>query len=205
MMWVMHTLLRIFYRYKSSGQELIPKTGSIIFVANHQSNFDPPIVGVQASVRPFKGMARSTLFDSKILGAFISGFGVIVIKRGESDTGAIRKALAELALGRCIMLFPEGTRSKDGEIGPFQRGLWLLLKKSKATVVPIGIDGSFDVFPIGAKPKWRGYIESAVGEPFAAEYLLAMGEEAGTAHVRASVESLMLQCRQNIASRAKKA
>ncbi len=202
MIWVMRTLLCIFYRYKSSGKELIPKTGPIIFVANHQSNFDPPIVGVQASERPFKGMARSTLFKSKILGAYIRGFGVIAIKRGESDTGAMRKALAELALGRCVMLFPEGTRSLDGEIGPFQRGFWLLLKKSKATVVPIGIDGAFDVFPIGAKPKWRGYIESAIGEPLDAEELLAMGEEAGTAHVRSNVESLMLKCRQNIASRS---
>ena len=202
MIWVMHTLLRIFYRYKSSGKEFIPKTGSIIFIANHQSNLDPAIVGVKTGDRPFKGIARSTLFKSKILGAYLRGFGVIAIKRGESDTGAMRRALAELATGRCVLLFPEGTRTLDGEIGSFKRGFWLLLKKSKATVVPIGIDGAFDVFPIGAKPKWRGYIESTVGEPISAEFLLAMGEEAGTAYARSVVETLMLRCRNNIASRS---
>ena len=67
MIWVMRTLLRIFYRYKSSGKELIPKTGPLIFIANHQSNFDPPIVGVESTDRPFKGIARITLFKSKIL------------------------------------------------------------------------------------------------------------------------------------------
>jgi 1-acyl-sn-glycerol-3-phosphate acyltransferase len=205
MIWVMRTLLRIFYRYKSSGKELIPKTGPLIFIANHQSNFDPPIVGVESTDRPFKGIARITLFKSKILTAYISGFGYIPIKRGESDTSAIRKALEELAVGRCVMLFPEGTRSTDGEMGTFQRGFWLLLKKSKATVVPIGIDGAFDIYPIGGKPKLRGYIESKVGEPIAADLLLAMGEEAGTAHARLRVESLMLQCRSNIAARSSKA
>ena len=203
MIGVMRILLRIFYRYKCSGSEFVPRTGPIIIVANHQSNFDPPIVGTVMCDRPSLGIARDTLLDSKVLGAYISAFGVISIKRGESDMVAIRRALKELAAGRCVMIFPEGTRTQTGEMGKFQRGLWLLVKKSKAPVLPIGIDGAYEVYPMGSKPKLRGWIEAAAGKAIDAEYLLGMGEEVGTEYVRSKVESLMVQCRKSIALRSK--
>jgi len=201
---VMGFLFRVLYRCKINGRENVPSTGPVLFLANHQSNFDPALVGVIVGDRPFKGIARDTLFESKMLGAFMSGFGVISIKRGESDMVAIRKALVELDAGRCVMMFPEGTRTQDGELGTFQRGFWLLMKKSKATVLPIGFDGAFDAYPIGSKPKLRGWIEVAVGEPIAADELLEMGEEKGTTFIHSKVESLMLQCRANIKRRSKK-
>jgi len=203
MIWVVRILLRIFYRYKCTGRNLVPRTGPLLIVANHQSNFDPPIVGTVVFDRPSSGIARASLLDSKLLGAYISAFGVIAIRRGESDMPAIRKALHELAEGRCVMIFPEGTRTQTGEMGKFQRGFWLLVKKSRATVLPIGIDGAFDAYPMGSKPKLRGYIEAAAGEPLCAEELLAMGEEEGTAFVRSKVKSLVLQCRENIKRRSK--
>jgi 1-acyl-sn-glycerol-3-phosphate acyltransferase len=203
MIWVMKILFRIIYRLRCSGSEFVPRTGPVIFVANHQSNFDPPIIGTLMSDRPSMGIARKSLLDSKLLGAYISAFGVIAIKRGESDISAIKKALKVLAAGRCVMIFPEGTRTKTGEMGEFQRGFWLLLKKSKAIVLPMGIDGSFDVYPMGSKPKLRGCIEAMAGEAIPAEFLLEMGEEEGTAFLRSKVESLMLQCRDNIQKRSK--
>jgi len=188
---------------RKHGMENIPKTGSIIFVANHQSNIDPAIAGAVAVDRPFKGIARDTLFQSKLLSAFMRGFGVISIKRGESDMTAIKAAIAELASGRCVLLFPEGTRTPDGDLKEFQRGIWLLIKKSKATVLPIGFDGAFDAYPIGSKPKFRGCIEVIAGKPIQNSDLLEMGEEKGTAFLRSEVEFLMLQCRENIKLRLK--
>ncbi len=204
MISVMRVLLWIFYRYKCSGRENIPKTGPVIFVSNHQSNFDPPIIGTVTSDRPSAGIARSTLLDSKLLAAYISAFGVISIKRGESDVTAIKKAIAELSAGRCVMLYPEGTRTQTGELGEFQRGFWLLLKKSKATVLPIGIDGAFDAYPMGSKPKWRGWIEAIAGKPIESSLLLEMGEEEGTEFVRKRIGDLMMQCRSNIQQRRSK-
>ncbi len=194
---------RIIYGLRCSGREFVPRTGPIIFVANHQSNFDPPIIGAVISDRPSKGIARSTLLESKLLGSYISAFGVISIKRGESDLVAIKKALQELAAGRCVMIFPEGTRTQTGEMGEFQRGFWLLLKKSKAMVLPVGIDGAFDAYPMGSKPKLRGCIEAMAGEAMSAESLLEMGEQVGTAFVRSKIELLMLQCKENIKKRSK--
>ena len=203
MIWVMKISFRIIYGLRCSGREFVPRTGPIIFVANHQSNFDPPIIGAVISDRPSKGIARSTLLESKLLGSYISAFGVISIKRGESDLVAIKKALQELAAGRCVMIFPEGTRTQTGEMGEFQRGFWLLLKKSKAMVLPVGIDGAFDAYPMGSKPKLRGCIEAMAGEAMSAESLLEMGEQDGTAFVRSKIELLMLQCKENIKKRSK--
>ncbi len=203
MVWTLRVSLYVLYRFRYRGRNNIPKSGPILFVANHQSNFDPAIVGVVARDRPFHGIARDTLFDSKLLSAYMRGFGVISIKRGEADMVAIRKAITQLAAGRCVMMFPEGTRTKDGELGQFQRGFWLLMKKSKATVLPIGIDGAFGAYPIGLKPKLRGYIESSAGEPIEAETLLEMGEEEGTKYIRSRLELLIMECRENIRNRSK--
>ena len=101
-------------------------------------------------------------------------------------------------------MFPEGTRSSDGEVGEFQRGFWLIMKKSKATLLPVGIDGAFDVYPIGSKPKLFGRIEVAAGEAIDAEMLLNLGEEKGIAFVRNRIVELQQQCKSNILKRVSK-
>ncbi len=201
--FLMRCCFVLLYRFRRSGMEYVPRTGPIIFVANHQSNFDPPIVGTVVCDRPFLGIARKGLFSSKLLSLFLHQFGAIEIKRGESDIKAIRLAVNELSAGRCVLLFPEGSRSPDGNMHEFKRGFWLLLRKSKAIVLPIGIEGAYDVWKIGSKPKLRGYIEAIAGPPIAASDLLAMGEEKGTAYVRSTIEKLCQQCQLNIDQRSK--
>jgi len=203
MLWLLRVLFFTLYRVRYQGRANVPRTGSLLFVANHQSNFDPAIVGILVRDRPFKGIARETLFRSKLFSAYLRGFGAISIKRGESDSVAIRQAIIELSGGGCVMMFPEGTRTKDGNIGKFKRGFWLLMKKSNAKVLPIGLDGAFDVYPIGGKLKLSGHIEVAAGEPIQAELLLELGEEEGTTLVRNRIEELQKQCKANISKRSK--
>ena len=193
----------LLYRYRRRGLKHVPRTGPVMFLANHQSNYDPAIVGTLVGDRPFLGIARAGLFSSRLLSIFLHQFGAIEIKRGESDIRAIRTAIKELNAGRCVLLFPEGTRSPDGTIGEFKRGLWLLIKKCKVPVLPVGIEGSFDAWKIGTKPKLRGYIETEAGPPIESDELLAMGEEAGLEFIRSTIEELRSQCRRRIDLRSK--
>lgn len=186
------------YGMRTKGRDNVPRTGPLLVVANHQSNFDPAIVGSALLDRPFLGIARESLFGSKFLSWFMRGFGVIALKRGESDVVAIRKAIIELQAGRGIMMFPEGTRTQDGTMNDFQRGFWLLMKKSKATVLPVGLDGAYNVYPMGSKPTLKGKIAVAIGKPITAELLLELGEEEGTAVVRASIQELVDSCTRRI-------
>jgi 1-acyl-sn-glycerol-3-phosphate acyltransferase len=203
MIMILRIFFVLFYRLRRHGTEHVPRTGPILVVANHQSNFDPPIVGIVVMDRPVAGIARATLFNSKLIAAYIRGFGAISLKRGESDSVAIRKAIKELHAGRCVMIFPEGTRSIDGKIGKFQRGFWLIMKRSKALVLPVGIDGAFDAYPIGSRPKLRGHIEVIAGKPIQAETLLELGEVRGTEFIKNCVEELHQQCKVNITRRSK--
>jgi|TARA_B100000959_G_scaffold286793_1_gene367290 1-acyl-sn-glycerol-3-phosphate acyltransferase len=196
--------LVIVYRLRHHGAEHIPKTGPILFVANHQSNLDPPIIGGLAIDRPFKSIAKDTLFSSGILAFLMRGFGVISIRRGESDTAAIRSAIAELKAGGSVMLFPEGMRTQDGTIGEFQRGVWMLIRRGDAMVVPIGIEGAFDVWPTGSRPKFRGWIETAAGKPIPSKQLVDLGEKEGLELLKSKIESLRLMCRENIDRRSSK-
>lgn len=195
--------LMLLYRFRRHGLDHVPRTGPVIFLANHQSNFDPAIVGSVVGDRPFLGIARAGLFSSKLLSIFLHQFGAIEIKRGESDIKAIRSAIDELNAGRCVLLFPEGTRSPDGKIGVFKRGCWLLIKKSKAPVVPVGIEGAYDAWKIGCKPKFRGYIEAEAGPPIESDALSAMGEEAGLEFIRSTIDELRSQCKKRIDLRSK--
>ena len=102
MIYLLRFLLFVFYKIRCHGRKHVPKTGSVLFVSNHQSNIDPAIIGVLVSDRPFKGIAKEALFTSRWLSAFMKGFGVISINRDESDIAAIRKAITELSAGRCV-------------------------------------------------------------------------------------------------------
>ena len=203
LLWILRLWFFIFYRHRRSGVKCVPKTGPFIIAANHQSNFDPILVGALAHDRLFISIARDSLFKSKFLAFMMQGFGVIPVRRGESDTKAIRGAIAVLEKGQGILLFPEGTRSQDGSIGQFQRGLWLLIKKSQAPVLPFAIEGTFDVWPIGTSPKLSGYVESCAGELIPADTLLGMGEKRGSDFIKGEIESLRKQCRESIISRSK--
>jgi 1-acyl-sn-glycerol-3-phosphate acyltransferase len=188
--------MKICYRLRCDGWENVPRTGPIIYVSNHQSHFDPILVGIPVGDRPFSGLGRHTLFQSKILAWIMRGIGAIELKRGESDTGAIKTALAELEAGRCVMLFPEGTRTRDGAIGEFKRGVLLLVKRAPehALIVPVAIDGAFDVWPTSAKrPKLHGRIGVKVGPAWTPQELLAEGPDMALETMRRGIETLRLR------------
>lgn len=138
----------VFSTLEVEGWENVP-TGACIFASNHQSMLDPPLIG-SCLPREISFIARRSLFDNPVFGAVIRACHSIPVDRGEADIGAIRVALAALADGRGLLIFPEGTRSQDGIIGEAKAGAGLLACKSGAPVVPIHVRGARDVLPRGA-------------------------------------------------------
>jgi 1-acyl-sn-glycerol-3-phosphate acyltransferase len=131
---------RAFYR------ERVPASGPVLFVSNHQSFFDPILVGY-GMPREVDYMARDTLFNNRIFGRIIRSFNAFPVKRGEADLAAIRETLRRLRDQRAVLLFPEGTRSLDGRISEFKPGLALLARKANCPIVPVIVDGAYDAWP----------------------------------------------------------
>ena len=188
--------LILAYRIIRRGREHVPAHGPIIYVANHQSHYDPPIVGVLVTDRPFSGMARATLFKSKFLSWAMRGIGVIALDQTKPDAGAMKAAIEELNAGRCVLIFPEGTRTADGAIGQFQRGVMLLIKRSRAQVVPVAIEGAFDIWRIGQeKPKLTGRIGVKAAPAISADELLKDGPDVGLERLKRQIETMRLELR----------
>jgi 1-acyl-sn-glycerol-3-phosphate acyltransferase len=148
--WVfpfMSAVFRFYLRiggWKVVGRENIPKTGPIIFAPNHASLLDPPLVGVSCGRWPFI-MAKAELFKG-IVGWAIEQMGSFPVKRGSADRYAFKQAKRILGEGQPLLIFPEGTRTRTGELGKAEAGLAMLAHSNRAPVVPVYISGTENAF-----------------------------------------------------------
>lgn len=186
----------LFYRVRIDGADRVPAEGPVIFVSNHQSFIDPLLNGMAVSDRQMTSIARATLFQNRFFGWLIGSFGAIAIRDDGSDSGAMRTALAELAAGRCVLIYPEGSRSEDGTLQEFKRGVGLLIKRAKVPVLPMALDGTHDIWPRHRRfPRLRGRLGVRVGELIPVEEFLRDGIEAGLERMRHEIETLRLGLR----------
>jgi len=168
-----HALVGGFFSllgWKRQGLENLPAEGCVIVVANHVSMWDPLVVG-SALPRQVWFMAKEELFHVPAVGWAIRHLGAFPVKRGQGDTSAIRTSLSLLKEGKVLGLFPEGTRSRSGEMQKGLPGMVLLMEKSGATVVPVKVYGTRQL-PFRA---W-GKFGLAVGMPLTPEMLKAPPE-----------------------------
>jgi 1-acyl-sn-glycerol-3-phosphate acyltransferase len=141
-------LFIFFFSFRCFGRKRIPRKGGVIIACSHQSYLDPIIIGFSCS-RPVRYFARSGLFKNRLFAAVIRSYGAFEVERGEADIGAIRKCAEFLSKGEPVLLFPEGTRTEDGEIGPLHPGLFLIARRACVPIVPAAIEGSFKAYPRG--------------------------------------------------------
>jgi 1-acyl-sn-glycerol-3-phosphate acyltransferase len=115
---------------KVYGLEHIPDEGGALIISNHESYLDPAVVGVQVR-RPFSFMAKSELFEAPVFGRLISALGAFPVRQGKGDRAAIEETIRQLQTGRLLTIFPEGSRTEDGELLPIQKGVALIVKRAK--------------------------------------------------------------------------
>lgn len=138
-------VLNPIYRFDIQGLEHFPETGGILICTNHIDALDPPVVGITAP-RPVHFMAKEELFNAPVLKPLLPKLNAFPVKRGLSDREALRRAIAILKGGNVMGLFPEGTRSKNGELQKGYSGAGFFALKGDADVVPCAIIGPYKAF-----------------------------------------------------------
>jgi 1-acyl-sn-glycerol-3-phosphate acyltransferase len=141
----------VVYRVRYSGRQNIPAEGGVLVVSNHQSHLDPPLVGIGIP-RGMNYLARDTLFRFAPFRWLIRSVDAIPIDREGIGLGGIKEALRRLKRGEMVLIFPEGTRTHDGEIARFRPGFTALAVRSKAAILPVAIEGAFHAWP-----RWRAW------------------------------------------------
>jgi 1-acyl-sn-glycerol-3-phosphate acyltransferase len=141
----------VYFDLKVWGIEHVPRTGGVLLVSNHQSFLDPILLGVRLP-RSLSYMARSELFEiTPVFTWLIRSLGAFPVRQTGSAAGAIKEAVERLQEGRALNIYPEGSRTETGEIGPMEKGVALVIRKAKVPVVPVAIDGSFEAWRKGTK------------------------------------------------------
>ncbi|MBB6431333.1 lysophospholipid acyltransferase family protein [Algisphaera agarilytica] len=191
--------LLVLYRTRSWGVRNIPDEGPVLLLSNHQSFYDPILIGFGCSKRHFYSLARHTLFTTPIAKLFQRVSNAIPVEQGAGDTKAIKKCIEVLKDDQTLMLFPEGARTMTGDVEKFETGAMLIIKRAKPTVVPVALEGVYDVWPRGqSKPKWSGRLGVMFGEPIPAEELLAMKADAAMDMVRDRVDAMRSEIAERI-------
>ncbi|GAM08679.1 1-acyl-sn-glycerol-3-phosphate acyltransferase 1, chloroplastic [Geobacter sp. OR-1] len=149
-----------------AGRENVPENVPVIYMSNHQSNFDI-LALYQAIPRKFSWIAKEELFSYPIFGHSMRRAGYIPLDRsdGRKSLRSMVAAAARINQGVSVVIFPEGTRSEDGQLIPFKQGAFLLAEKAKVPIVPVSISGSGAINP--AKQLWLkpGTIHIRFAEP----------------------------------------
>jgi 1-acyl-sn-glycerol-3-phosphate acyltransferase len=193
--WTFGFLFFFGNSFRRYGMHHAPQTGPVLIISNHESMWDPPMVGITVR-RPISYMARKTLWENKYLGGFITRQGAFPVDLEGIGLEGIRETIRRLEEGEGVLVFPEGTRTRDGNMQAFLKGIVLLVRKAKVPVLPVGLAGVFHAWPpetviphfspIWAKPN-QATMCSYVGELIPAEKLLAMKPDEMLAYLENAV------------------
>ena len=162
---VIKVLSHLLFRLGVRGRDNVPKTGGVLLVANHVSNLDPPLVAVSLW-RPCHVLAKEELFRVPVLGWIIARINAHPIRRGGVDRQALREGVEIMTGGNILLLFPEGTRSRDGNLQEAKPGAAMIAVQANVPIVPVYVDGSFRSMPRGAAFPRPVKIRVFFGEPF---------------------------------------
>jgi 1-acyl-sn-glycerol-3-phosphate acyltransferase len=155
---------RVLFRFRVIHRERMIQTGPVILAMNHQSYLDPPLAGSTCD-RAIYFLARRTLLDVPLLGRVLPKLNVIPVNQEGVDRSAIKAVIRILHAGNGVLLFPEGSRTLDGNLQIAEPGLGLIIAKTLVPVVPMRIFGAREALPRGSGRLRLVPITIVVGEP----------------------------------------
>ena len=199
--WVGYHLSRLagrfLFRFRVVHPERMIQSGPVILAMNHQSYLDPPLAGITCD-RPIYFLARRTLLNIPLLGGVLPKVNVIPVNQEGVDRTAIKALIRVLEAGNGVLIFPEGSRTMDGDLQPAEPGLGLVIARTLAPVVPMRIFGAREALPRGGGRLRLVPITIVIGEPifFSAADLAPRGKDlyAGlSARVMKAIAALRLE------------
>jgi 1-acyl-sn-glycerol-3-phosphate acyltransferase len=189
--YLLAILATVLVRWRATGQGNMPATGGVLLVSNHLSFLDVILLGLPLR-RPLNYVARSTLFVS-VLGWFIRSVGAFPIQREGMGASGMKETLRRLRAGGIVTLFPEGTRSYDGQLGPLKPGIAVLVQRVGVPVVPAGVAGMFEVWPRSQPFPVPHPVRIHYGRPIYPNELEGLDTEAITGLIRNRMEESFLE------------
>jgi 1-acyl-sn-glycerol-3-phosphate acyltransferase len=196
--WVASVIIWFLGGARIEGVERIPRSGPFLLVANHCSQFDPPLLGWATGYqvrRVIYFMGKEEMRHWPIIGWLAERSGVFFVRRGEGDRAAQRQALDLWASGKPVGIFAEGTRSRDGRMRAIKPGAALLAIRAGVPILPVGIAGTHRLFSRGWLPR-RSNVTFRIGEPFTLPHqpdgrLNRQALTAGTERITAEIAALL--------------
>lgn len=191
--------LTLVFRTRVFGTTHVPQTGPVLLVANHQSNLDPPAISSSYTRRQLWFVAKEELFRKRFGAWVIGSLNSIPLKLGESDSRAIKEVVRRLRQGEAVLIFPEGSRTTDGRVHAFKRGILVLVKRARCPVVPVAIEGPFDIWPKSGRMRlFSARIAVRFGEPIEADELMRDGPDAALGLLARTIETMRLDLRRTL-------
>lgn len=175
--------LRIF------GRENAPKSGAALMCMNHQSHFDPLLAGLSVDVR-LSFLAKRDLFETPVLKQIVEYLDSIPVDREGSALAAMKEMIKRLKRGEVVGIFPEGTRTRDGEIAPLKPGFTMIAKRAQVPILPVAVDGAYQAWPRSHRFFRFTQVTMVIGEMIPAAEVQCMSD----AELLAEVERRMRQC-----------
>ncbi len=195
--YIVGCLSALYFGWRATGVENLPAAGGVLLVSNHASHLDVFLLGIPSS-RQLNYVARSTLFGP-ILGPLIRSVGGFPIQREGMGAAGLKETLKRLRAGGVVALFPEGTRTHDGEMAAIKPGIAVLVSRADVPVVPVGLAGTFDALPRGRiiprpRPVWIHY-----GPAILPQELSGLEPRAVTSLIEARMRECLAQARKSLA------
>lgn len=182
------------FRLRVAGREHVPRDGGVLVCSNHQSYFDPVLVGL-ACDRHMNYLARKSLFDFAPFRWLIQFYDAIPIDRDGFSLEGIKETLRRLKQGEMVLIFPEGTRTETGEMSPLKPGFSAVARRGKAALLPVGIAGAYQAWPRGQVLPAPAAIQIVIGQPITPQQIAELTDEQLLDELSARMQACFFQAK----------